>query len=59
MSTSSPINYARQEGIEKGELAAAIVFAVVYIPLFILNVARSIRHPTYVLIVLALFCASK
>lgn len=51
------INYARYEGIEKSELPGAIIMAVVYLPLFILNVVRSIRNPTYVLIVLALFCA--
>ncbi|GJE94631.1 hypothetical protein PsYK624_108020 [Phanerochaete sordida] len=50
------INYARYEGIEKSELAGAIVMAVIYVPLFLLNVVRSIRHPTYVLIVLSLFC---
>ena len=52
----SSINYARYEGIYKSELPGAIVMAVVYTPLFILNVLRSIRHPTYVLIVLAFFC---
>ncbi|GJE97294.1 hypothetical protein PsYK624_135100 [Phanerochaete sordida] len=54
---STTVNYARLEGIEKSELPGAIVLAAVYVPLFIFNVARSIRHPTYVLIVLSFFCA--
>ncbi|EKM53597.1 uncharacterized protein PHACADRAFT_211270 [Phanerochaete carnosa HHB-10118-sp] len=49
----SDINYARYEGIEK--LPGAIIMAAVYLPLFILNIVRSIHHPTYVLIVLSLF----
>ncbi|KAI0821015.1 hypothetical protein BC629DRAFT_1587347 [Irpex lacteus] len=56
MASTQPINYAREEGIFKSELAGAIIFAIVYIPLFIHNVFRSIRRPTYVLIVLAVFC---
>lgn len=56
--SSISINYARAEGIYKSELAAPIIFIVAYIPLFFFNVYRSIRHPTYVLIVLAIFCAS-
>ena len=52
----STINYARLVGIEKSELAGAVVLAAIYVPLFVLNVIRSIRHPTYVLIVLAFFC---
>lgn len=53
---STNLNYARLGGIEKGELPGAIVFAAIYVPLFVLNAVRSIRHPTYVLIVLSLFC---
>lgn len=52
------INYANYAGIYKSELAGAIIFAVIYVPLFFFNVIRSIRRPTYVLIVLALFCLS-
>ena len=59
MSSSEPINYARAEGIHKSEIAGAIIFAVVYIPLFFHNVFRSVRRPTYVLIVLSVFCVSK
>lgn len=59
MSTTPPINYARLEGIYKSELPAAIVFAVAYVPLLLFNVFRSIRHPTYVLIMLSLFCTSE
>lgn len=58
-STTPSINYARQEGIYKSELVAPIVFVAAYVPMFIFNVARSIRHPTYVLIMLSVFCASK
>ncbi|EKM53588.1 uncharacterized protein PHACADRAFT_163896 [Phanerochaete carnosa HHB-10118-sp] len=52
----STINYARLEGIQKSELPGAIIMAAVYLPLFIFNVIRSIRHPTYVLVVLSFFC---
>jgi hypothetical protein len=58
MSSTQTINYAREEGIFKSELAGAIVLVAVYVPLFLFNVFRSMRHPTYVLIVLSLFCAS-
>lgn len=58
-STMSAVNYARFDGIFKSELPGAIVMAAIYAPLFLLNVFRSIRHPTYVLIVLAFFCSSK
>ena len=33
----------------------AIAFAI----LFVFNVVRSIRHPTYVLVVLSIFCLSE
>ncbi|EKM53605.1 uncharacterized protein PHACADRAFT_125442 [Phanerochaete carnosa HHB-10118-sp] len=52
----STINYARLEGIQKSELPGAIILAAIYLPLFIFNVVRSIRHPTYVLFVLSFFC---
>ncbi|OBZ65082.1 hypothetical protein A0H81_14930, partial [Grifola frondosa] len=51
---ASAINYAQIEGIHS--LGGAIVFAIIYIPLFIFYVLRSIRYPTYVFIVLSLFC---
>ena len=56
---SETINYARFEGIYKSELPGAIIFTAVYAPLFLFNVFRSIRHPTYVLVVLAFFCLSE
>ncbi|KAI0090580.1 hypothetical protein BDY19DRAFT_904884 [Irpex rosettiformis] len=56
MSSTDPINYAHAEGIFKSELAGAIIFAVAYVPLFLYNVFRSIRRPTYVLFMLSLFC---
>lgn len=60
MSSSAPvINYARLEGIYKSELPADVIFAAIYAPLFFFNVFRSIRHPTYVLVVLAFFCVSE
>jgi hypothetical protein len=57
MSSGSGINYAKYFGIES--LAAAIVFAILYVPFFGWFVRQSIRRPTYVFIILALFCASK
>ncbi|KAJ3555287.1 hypothetical protein NM688_g2668 [Phlebia brevispora] len=56
MSTTDVINYARDSGIYKSELAGAIIFAVIYALLFAYNAVRSMRHPTYVLVVLAFFC---
>lgn len=56
MSTEA-INYAQFYGIHS--VAAAIIFAVAYVPFFGLFVYRSIGRPTYVFIVLALFCASE
>jgi len=49
------INYAKISGIHS--VAAGIIFAVVYVPLFIFYIHQSIRRPTYVFIVLSLFCA--
>lgn len=54
MSTSP--DYASYLGIHSE--AAAIVLVVVYAPLMIWFIHQSIKHPTYVHIVLALFCAS-
>lgn len=55
---ATPINYARLSGIYKSELPGTIIFAAVYAVLFVFNLVRSIRHPTYVLIVLSVFCIS-
>ncbi|KIK02650.1 hypothetical protein K443DRAFT_5931 [Laccaria amethystina LaAM-08-1] len=52
---ASPINYAHAIGFKS--VPAAAVFAALYVPLFGWYVLQSIRNPTYVLIVLSLFCA--
>ncbi|KDQ62822.1 hypothetical protein JAAARDRAFT_30735 [Jaapia argillacea MUCL 33604] len=49
------INYASYSGIHS--VAAAVIFAVVYAPLLVFYILQSIRRPTYVFIVLSLFCA--
>lgn len=49
------INYSQIGGIHS--VAAAVIFAIIYFPLLIYNIIRSVKRPTYVLIVLALFCA--
>ncbi|KAG6811040.1 hypothetical protein H0H92_009271 [Tricholoma furcatifolium] len=54
MSTTG-FNYAKFLGIES--VAGAAIFAAAYVPLFLLFVYNSIRRPTYVFIVLSLFCA--
>jgi len=56
MSTSIPahFNYAHYDGIES--LPAAIVFAILYVPLFAWYIRQSIRRPTYVFIILSFFC---
>lgn len=48
-------NYAKATGIES--VAAAVVFVVFYAVLLPYYLWRSFRNPTYVLIVLSLFCA--
>ena len=54
---STGINYAKAYGIES--VAGAVVFAVLYVPFFGWFVRQSIGRPTYVFIILALFCASQ
>ena len=44
-------------GIES--IAPAIVFAILYVPLLAWFVLQSIKRPTYVYVVLALFCSSE
>lgn len=58
MSNSNPnhINYAHEYGIHS--VAAAIIFAILYIPLFGWFVRQSLARPTYVYFVLTFFCAS-
>jgi hypothetical protein len=50
------INYGHFEGIFN--VPAAIVFAVAYGLLLPFYIFRSAKHPTFVYIVLAVFCAS-
>ena len=58
MSSSGSINYAREVfGIHS--VAAAAIFAVLYAFLLPYYIFRAFRNPTYVLIILSLFCASK
>jgi ABC-type multidrug transport system permease subunit len=54
---ADPIDYAPYLGIRSE--AAAIVFAVLYLPLLVYFAFRAIRWRTWIYIVLALFCASK
>ncbi|KAF9644902.1 hypothetical protein BDM02DRAFT_3149699 [Thelephora ganbajun] len=54
-SSSGQINYAHASGINS--VAAAVIFAVFYGILLPYYLWRAIRNPTYVLIILSLFCA--
>jgi hypothetical protein len=51
------VNYAHAIGFDS--VAAAAIFAVLYVPLLGWFILQSFKHPTYVHIVLSLFCASK
>jgi hypothetical protein len=55
-SSVGQINYAKAFGIHS--VAAAAIFAVLYAFLLPYYIFRAFRNPTYVLIVLAVFCAS-
>lgn len=57
MASSFKINYASAFGMDS--VAPAIVFAVPYAILLPYYIWRAIRNPTYVLILLSLFCASE
>lgn len=50
-------NYAEAYGIHS--LAAAIVFIVCYAPFIPYFIFKSIRNPTFVYIMLSLFCVSE
>jgi hypothetical protein len=55
MSDIAPrINYAKFAGFDS--LPAAIVFAILYAPLFVLFVKKSFSRPTYVHYVMTIFC---
>ena len=55
-SSVDQINYAKAFGIHS--VAAAAVFAALYAFLLPYYIFRAFRNPTYVLIILSLFCAS-
>jgi len=56
MSSAPPgYNYAKGFGIES--VAGAVIFAIVYVPLVLFYIRQSIARPTYVYIVLSIFCA--
>jgi len=55
MSSQVPINYAHYFGIET--IAGAAIFAAAYVPLLGWFILQSIKRPTYVFVVLSLFCA--
>ncbi|GBE80078.1 hypothetical protein BKA93DRAFT_824712 [Sparassis latifolia] len=48
------VNYAQLEGIHS--LTAAIIFAIIYVPLLAFYLFKSVRRPTYVHLVLSFFC---
>ena len=54
---STATTLAHAIGIES--LPPAIVFAILYVPLLGWFVLQSVKRPTYVYVVLALFCASE
>ncbi|KAL4073620.1 hypothetical protein V8B97DRAFT_1934953 [Scleroderma yunnanense] len=56
MTTAPPgFNYAKAYGIES--VAGAVIFAVLYVPLLVLYIKQAFIRPTYVFVVLSLFCA--
>ena len=57
MASPTDINYAKASGIHS--VAAAAIFAVLYAFLLPYFIWRATRNPTYVLIILSLFCASE
>ena len=54
---SSHINYAKAVGIES--IGGAIIFTVLYLPLFLWFARKSFIQPTHVHYTLTLFCISK
>ena len=57
MASPTNINYAKASGIDS--VAAAAIFAALYAILLPYYIWRATQNPTYVLIILSLFCASK
>lgn len=50
-------NFAKAYGIDS--VAGAAIFAILYTPLLFFFIGRAIFRPTYVYIVITLFCASE
>lgn len=48
-------NFAQAYGIDS--VAGAVIFAILYIPLFLFFIIKAFRRPTYVYVVISLFCA--
>ncbi|KAH7924096.1 hypothetical protein BV22DRAFT_1130132 [Leucogyrophana mollusca] len=48
-------NFAKENGIDS--VAGAVIFAIIYFPLLLFYIKQAIARPTYVFIVLSLFCA--
>jgi len=56
MSSAPPgYNFAQAYGIDS--VAGAVIFAILYVPLFLFFIAKAVARPTYVYIVISLFCA--
>ena len=53
----SGFNNAKAYGIES--VAGAVIFAILYVPLLVLYIRQAILRPTYVFVVIALFCAGQ
>ncbi|KAF8869992.1 hypothetical protein BD779DRAFT_1456166 [Infundibulicybe gibba] len=56
-SNSDDINYAKLLGFESA--VAAAIFAALYVPFFAWFVRQSLKGPTYVLVMLSVFCATR
>jgi len=54
MAASTDINYAKAAGIES--VVAAAIFAALYAILLPYYIWRTTRNPTYILILLSIFC---
>ena len=50
-------NFAKAYGIDS--VAGAVIFALLYVPFLLFFVRQAISRPTYVYIVIALFCAGE
>lgn len=57
MASNNGINFAKAYGYHS--LAAAIIFAILYFPLLAYFIFQSFARPTYVHIVMVVFCLSE